>query len=153
MSYETSETCAVKYELELPIQARSDVVWKSLVEETNAWWLPDFHMVGANSVVSFDAQAGGQLLERSTDGGSLLWYTVQMCLPKKSIHLVGHMAPAFGGPAISMLELALEDKDGGTLFIVREAIFGDTSESGAKCQSEGWELLFGDGLRKFAESK
>jgi len=153
MSYETGETCTVKYELELPIRASVEVVWKSLVDETNAWWLPEFHMAGPESVVSFDANAGGLLVERAEDGSSLLWYTVQMCVPKQSIHLVGHTAPQWGGPALSMLELALEDADGGTLFIVREAIFGNTSESSAKCQSEGWELLFGDGLRKHAESR
>jgi len=152
MSVETSETRTVKYELEIPIRASVDDVWKSLVDGINTWWLPDFHMVGADSVVSFDAVAGGQLVERSEDGGSLLWYTVQMCLPKQSIHLVGHTAPAWGGPSLSMLELALEDADGGTLFIVREAIFGHVSESTAKGQSEGWELLFGDGLRKHVES-
>ncbi len=153
MSYETEETSAVIYELELPIAASLDRVWDSLVDETNAWWLPDFHMVGADSVVSFDAQAGGQLIERALDGGSLLWYTVQMCMPKKSIHLVGHMAPQWGGPGISMLELALEDADDGTVLTVKDALFGRVSSSGAKTQCEGWELLFGDGLRAFAESR
>ena len=151
MTIETDETRTVKYELEIPIQASVDKVWAALVDETNAWWLPDFHMVGEDSVVSFDAQAGGQLIERSANGGSLLWYTVQMCVPKQSVHMVGHMAPQYGGPGISMLELALEDNDGGTLFTVRDAMFGSVTEATAKTMSEGWELLFGDGLRAFVE--
>ncbi|MFT5285980.1 MAG: hypothetical protein ACI8TQ_002148 [Planctomycetota bacterium] len=151
MSFETEPTQTVKYELEVPIQAPVDKVWSTLVDETNAWWLPDFHMVGADSIVTFDAQAGGRLVESSADGGSLLWYTVQMVVPKEWIHLVGYMAPPWGGPGISMLELALEDHDGGTLLTIKDAMFGAVSEATAKTMSEGWELLFGDGLRAFVE--
>ncbi len=124
MNSETPPIQALQYELQIPIDAPQAEVWKALTEETNAWWLPDFHMVAADSVVSLQARAGGHLIESVADGGSLLWYTVQMCVPGKSLHLVGFMAPEWGGPATTMLELSLEETDTGTRLVLRDALFG-----------------------------
>ena len=49
------ETRAVVFELEIAIDAPRDHVWQALVDETNAWWLPDFHMVGEGSIVTLAA--------------------------------------------------------------------------------------------------
>ncbi len=151
MKSETAPIQALKYELQIPIDAPQAVVWKALTEETNAWWLPDFHMVAADSVVSLQARAGGHLIESVADGGSLLWYTVQMCVPGKSLHLVGFMAPEWGGPATTMLELSLDETDTGTMLVVRDALFGQITESTAKSLEEGWGKLFGQGLKQHAE--
>ena len=151
MNSETLPVQSLKYELQIPIDAPRADVWKALTEETNAWWLPDFHMVDADSVVSLQARAGGQLIESKADGGSLLWYTVQMCVPGKSLHLVGFMAPEWGGPATTMLELSLDESDTGTLLVVRDALFGQVTESTANSLEEGWEKLFGQGLRRHVE--
>ncbi len=141
----------LRYELEIPIKASKEKVWKSLTEETNAWWLPDFHVVGEGSVITFDARAGGHLIETKEGGGSLLWYTVTMVTPERSIHMVGHMAPEWGGPATTMLELALVENDGETLFRVRDAIYGNASASSAKSLEDGWRKLFTEGLAAHAE--
>ena len=73
MSSEELETRALKYEFSVDIDAPREAVWRSLVDEMDAWWLPDFRMVGAGSVVSFEARAGGQMIETQEDGSSLLW--------------------------------------------------------------------------------
>ncbi len=140
------------YELEIVIDATPEEVWRALTEETNAWWLPDFHMMGEGSVVTFDARAGGQLVERTEPGGSLLWYTVQMCTPHVSLHLVGHIAPEWGGPATTMLRLGLEERDGGTVLVVQDATFGHTSAETAKSLEDGWRQLFTDGLKRYVEA-
>ena len=152
MSSVESNASVRKYELEIAIDATKDVVWKALTTETNAWWLPDFHMVGEGSVVTFDAQAGGHLIERIEGGGSLLWYTVTLCTPGESIHLVGHVAPEWGGPMTSMLQLALQERDGQTILVVQDASFGNTSDSHAKTLEDGWRWLFTDGLKAHVES-
>ena len=141
----------LRYELEIRIKATAERVWAALTEETNAWWLADFHMVGEGSVVKFDARAGGHLIETMAGGGSLLWYTVNMCIPQRSIHLVGHMAPEWGGPATTMLELALVEGDGVTHLRVSDALFGNVSASTAKSLEDGWRQLFGDGLGAYVE--
>lgn len=145
-------TRAAKYELEIPIQAPVEIVWKALTEDTNAWWLPDFHMVGKGSVVTLDARAGGQLIETQPDGGSLLWYTVQYCKPGEALYLVGYVAPDWGGPATTMLKLALEEHDGGTRLAVSDALFGCIEDSGVQSLHEGWTQLFTDGLKKHVEA-
>lgn len=73
----TSKTGCVQYELEIEIKADQQVVWNAIIEETNAWWLPDFHMVDAASTVEFDIRPGGRgLIEHQDGGGFLQWYTV-----------------------------------------------------------------------------
>ena len=151
MSPTTLETRAVTYELELEIAASPETVWKSLTEETDAWWLPDFRMVGPNSRVEFDSRAGGQLIERTEDGGSLLWYSVLMSVPGQSLDLVGHVTAAYGGPATTMLRLGLEASETGTLFKISDALVGHVKESSVSSLESGWMQLFRDGLKKHAE--
>ena len=65
----TSKTGCVQYELEIEIKAEQQVVWNAIIEETNAWWLPDFHMVDEASTVEFDIRPGGRGLIEHRDGG------------------------------------------------------------------------------------
>jgi len=146
------ETRALKYEIVVAINAPLNSVWSALVDETDAWWLPDFHMLGEGSEVTLEARAGGALLEAREDGGSLLWYTVQMCVPGQSLHLVGQIAPEWGGPATSMLALALSERDGQTLLTVRDALFGQVTQAHADSQREGWIALFTNGLKRHVEA-
>jgi len=152
MNMDPQPTGALQYTFEVSIDASPAAVWKALTDETNVWWLPDFHMVGEQSVVTLEARAGGQLIETQADGASLLWYTVQMCLPGRSLHLVGHIAPDWGGPATSMLELTLAEREAGTLLTVRDALFGQVTEKHAANQRDGWIQLFSDGLKRHVEA-
>ena len=52
MSVEFLETRAFKYELSIEINAAPPEVWTALIEETDAWWLPDFHILGTGSGTS-----------------------------------------------------------------------------------------------------
>ena len=144
-----------EYFIEIPIAAPPETVWRCLTEEIDAWWLPDFRLVGAGSRVTLDARAGGQLLEQLEGGGSLLWYTVAMCTPGRSLDLVGHLSPDYGGPATSMLKLELEaaGRDrGATLLKVRDALVGHLSPTLARTMRDGWTQLFTDGLAAHAAS-
>ena len=51
------------YELELPIQAKRDVVWEALTVSINEWWLPDFRILGPDSRVELDPVLGGHIAE------------------------------------------------------------------------------------------
>jgi len=48
------------------IDAPRERVWQALVDETNAWWLPDFHMVGEGSVVTLGSQIAFRTQTRGT---------------------------------------------------------------------------------------
>ena len=151
MSARTLETQAVQYELEVSIDATPEQVWSALTASTDAWWLADFRMCGEGSRVTLEARAGGQLVEQRDDGSSLLWYTVQMCTPGEALHLVGHLGPDWGGPATSMMKVALAAAGDGTLLKIQDALFGALSESAANSLESGWRQLFEDGLKAYVE--
>lgn len=150
----SSAASCLQYELEIPINASPERVWNAIFEETNFWWLPDFHMAGTDSVVTFDATPGGTgLLESHKNGGGLLWYQVQYCLPQEfKIYLVGYLATDFGGPATSHLKLALETAENGCIFKVADAQHGNVDLKSADSQCEGWNQLFTDGLKEYVEN-
>lgn len=143
----------LKYELEIAIDADPDRVWEALINDTNAWWLSDFHMVGPDSVVTFDAQAGGHLMETTPDGGSLLWYTVQFCQPgQHTLHLVGNLGPDWGGPSTTNLTLRVESgAAGGSILKVTDAHHGRVDEASIQSLESGWNQLFSDGLKRYVE--
>jgi uncharacterized protein YndB with AHSA1/START domain len=139
--------------VEIAINAPRGRVWKALTDETNAWWLPEFHILGAGSVVTLDPRAGGGLIEQVEGGGSLLWYTVLMNQPDEfTMHLVGHTAPPWGGPHTSLLQLTVEATGAETCLLkVHDARFGHIDEATIKSHEEGWTWLFTDGLKRFVE--
>ena len=149
----TTEARVASYELEIAIDAPRERVWEAMTDETNAWWLPDFHILGEGSVVTFDTQAGGALIERLEGGGSLLWYTVLMNqLDQFTLYLVGHTAPTWGGPNTSILQLAVEaNSEKASVLKVNDARFGHIDEGNIKSHEEGWTWLFTDGLKRFVE--
>ena len=147
-----AETNITQYELEVEIQASPQRVWETLTESTDAWWLPDFRTVSGDSVVHFDATAGGTLIERNSDGESLLWYTVQMVVPGKAIYLVGHTAPDWGGPSLSMMKLAIEERADGCALLVSDSLLGVARDEQATGMADGWRQLFTDGLKRLVEA-
>ena len=153
MTVQTSEATVAQYELEIPIDRPREDVWRGLTEDMGVWWLPDFHMVGEGSVVTFDARAGGQMIESREGGGSLLWFTVQWCSPGEVLYLVGHHAPDWGGPATGMIKISLEDREGGTLVRFTDSHHGHVSEENLASLHEGWTQLLTAGLKAHVESR
>lgn len=153
MSATTMETRAVSYTFEVRIEAPKQSVWDALTEGINAWWLPDFHMMGADSVVRFEARAGGQLIEERADGSGLLWYTVSMCTPGTCLYMHSFTAPEWGGPHTTLLKLALEEDSGATVLRVTDSLVGHVTDSTANTMQEGWTQLFSEGLKAHLESR
>ncbi len=152
MSEAAQHATVAGYELEVEIQAPPEHVWSALFEDINAWWLPDFHMVGPASMVRFDAQAGGGLVEELPGEGSLLWCTVHWIRPaQRVVYLIGHLAPDWGGPACSHLKFAVESRGQGSVLKVTDSHFGHISPSNLASLQEGWTCLFRDGLKQFIE--
>lgn len=142
-------------ELEIAIEAPRERVWSAIFDETDLWWLPDFRVMGADSKVTFDPQPGGRgMVEDLADGGGLLWFNVQMYIPSEfKVYLTGHIAPEWGGPTTSMLKLALDEAESGCVFKLTDARHGHVDEKMTENYRAGWQQLFGDGLKKFVESK
>ena len=149
----TSASRCVQYELEIEIKADRATVWKALIEETNGWWLPDFHMVDESSVVEFDVRPGGRgLIEHRDNGAFLSWYSVQLYLPEQfKVYLLGHVAPDWGGPATNHLCFFLEEHQEGCTLKVSDAHHGHVSDDYINSLNDGWGRLLGDGLRRYVE--
>lgn len=141
----------LSYRLEVPIQASASVVWHALTQELSSWWPPDFHVVAPDSEIELEPVAGGALRELTAGGASLLWYTVQMVIPGERLHLVGHIAPRWGGPITSMLELELASTADTCVLHVHDALVGSVSEQHAGMQREGWVRIFEGGLKAHVE--
>lgn len=150
-----SDAACAQYELQVQIEAPPERVWRAIVEETNAWWLPDFHMVGENSTVEFDTSPGGRgLVEYTDDGGNLLWYSVHFFLPKEyKVYLVGHIAPDWGGPSTSNLRISVTETDSGDSVVqISDAVHGNIDDGSLQSLESGWNQLFTDGLKSYIEN-
>ncbi len=143
-----------QYELEIAIDAPADRVWEAIFEETNYWWLPDFHVMGTGSTLTFDRQPGGRgLVEQTETGGALLWFHVHMLLPEQhTVYLFGHVAPEWGGPNTSSLKLAVESNGDGCVLKVTDARHGQLDQQHLESNEAGWLQLFTDGLKHHVET-
>lgn len=146
-----SELGLIRIDLEFPIAAPRERVWQALVAEMGQWWRQDFYMGSPVQPMVFEARPGGRLYEDWGNGGGLLWYTVLALEPPGALDMVGHLTPAFGGPASSMLRLCLKDTGATTLLQLSDSVFGRVSEDSAARLREGWQLLFGEGLTPYVE--
>ena len=141
------------FELDIFVSLARAEVWKILTESTNAWWLPDFHMLGKDSTVTLDATAGGLLLESHESAGTLLWYTVHMAEPGAALYMVGHSFSQWGGPRTSMLTLTLSDTESGCKLAVHDSLIGRVTDEAVSRLRDGWTKLFGEGLKSYCEWK
>jgi hypothetical protein len=98
-----------------------------------------------------EPRVGGRVYEDRGDGNGSLWFTVTSIDPPESLHLIGHLTPAYGGPAQSMLELKIEPRDGGSVLRVADTLWGNLSDSTGRSIDEGWRMLFEDALKTYVE--
>ena len=146
------ETGIARVEMEIPIAAGPDRVWRAMVDDVAAWWPADFLASGAGARMRFDATVGGRLLEERPDGAGVLWYTVIAVEPGRSVDLVGHLTPSYGGPATTMLRLALRAEGPRTVLELSDARYGRVSGKDDASLEQGWRLLFEGGLKTYVES-
>ncbi|MEP3226542.1 MAG: hypothetical protein ABJO01_11245 [Parasphingorhabdus sp.] len=148
---EITDAKIIKYQFEVPINRSPADIWDVMINKIDAWWMDDFRALGNGSIVTLNAERGGQLIESNADGADLEWYRIQMVSPGQALYLVGYMAPDWGGPTTSMLKLAVEERSDGGALVVSDALLGNVTEASANSAESGWKILFGDGLKNFAE--
>jgi uncharacterized protein YndB with AHSA1/START domain len=141
---------AASYALDLRIEATPARVWAALTAEIDAWWLPDFHTARSPSTMSLEPVPGGRLLERTADGGGVLWYTVHAVDPGRALTLVGPLSSG-EGPGSSTLALSLAAEDGGCRLTLANGLFGRFDDALPGRLRDGWETLLGQGLKAYVE--
>ncbi len=63
---------------------------------------------------------------------------------------MGHTAPDWGGPKLSMLKLSLESRGEATVLKVSETVMGRLGKD-PHATEQGWRQLFGGGLKRYVE--
>jgi len=141
--------------IEVEIEAARERVWEAFCEETAQWWPADFRCLGDSESVTLEARAGGHLLERASNGATLLWGQVLSCTPGENMNFAAHIAPPFGGPAIGYTFFEFVEQGAGkTLVRLTNHMMGDLGPEPAAMRtnvSEGWRHLIGTGLKKHVE--
>ena len=145
-----TDASVASYEVSVSIQSSRARVWRGLTDQLNAWWLPDFHMLGTDSIVRLELKPGGRMYEESETGG-LLWYTVLAFEVEKSLDVVGFCTPQWGGPATSMLSFRLATDGDATLLRMTDALSGHVSQKQIDSLYSGWTNLLFSGLKPYVE--
>ena len=147
VSQKWSEVRCAQYEFSIVIEASHEQVWRGLTDQLDKWWLPDFHMLGTNSIVTLEPRAGGRLFEQNGDQ-HLLWYTVIAIQKSESLDLVGYINAKYGGPATTMLNVTLSVESANrTVLRISDSLYGQVTDGLVNSLSTGWQMLFTVGLK------
>lgn len=137
-------------ELEVEIDAPRERVWQGLTDEIGEWWPQEFFTTKSPRF-TLEPRVGGHMYEDTGDGTGAIWFQVTAVRPLESMHLQGHIAPPFGGPATSLVTLALEERDGKTVFKLTDALFGVLPEKDRECLVKGWRQIFEGKFKSYFE--
>src|SRR3954469_9616856 len=138
------------HRLSLEIAKPPGAVWKAFTRDIQHWWPKDFYATESPKRIVFEVKPGGRLYEDAGEGNGLVWYHVIALDAPNSITMSGFIAPPFGGPATSLLNVSFSTKDkSSTAMEVTDSTFGCLGDASATAES--WRLLFKDGFKKWVE--
>jgi len=145
-----TEVTSATHRLRLEIAKPQAAVWKAFTKEIHAWWPKDFYVTESPRRIVFEARPGGRIYEDSGKGNGLVWYHVIAVDAPNSITMSGFIAPPFGGPATSLLNVSFSAKGkSATAMEVTDSTFGCLGDP--KATKEGWRLLFEEGFKSWIE--
>ena len=148
---EVTPAATAVLKMEFPIRATPERVWQAITEETGRWWDQDFAALSGSGGARLEPRLGGRLYEETPDGKGLTWSTVIAIDPGESIDFLGCMTPEWSGPAMTMVKLAVEPAEEGTVLRMTEGLLGNITDATVKSMEEGWSFLFGTKLRGYLE--
>lgn len=146
-------TNSINILMEIPIRASLQQVWNCLINDISIWWRKDFHSSPKTKQFILEPKIGGRMYEDYGNNEGLLWANVIVLDSPKTLELKGHLTPEFGGPAVSFLKLSLKEAGENTILTLSDTVFGAVSEASNKSLKEGWELLFAESFKNYAESE
>src|ERR1044072_3831823 len=149
---EVYESKAAIVRLTYKIEAPLERVWRVSTEEAVSWWDADFAALAGSSGVKLEPILGGRLYEELPDGQGLEWGRVIAINPPTSIDFQGMMTPSFGGPTLNTVQLSLAPTESGTEMTMTEGLIGRVTDEGLAQMQQGWDFLFGQKLKNYAES-
>jgi uncharacterized protein YndB with AHSA1/START domain len=145
-----SPITSATHRLSLEIAKPQAAVWKAFTGEIHSWWPKDFYATESPQRIVFEVKPGGRLYEDSGKGNGLVWYHVIALDAPNSITMSGFIAPPFGGPATSLLNVSFSARGKSTTAMeVTDSSFGCLGDTAAT--KEGWRMLFEAGFKRWIE--
>jgi uncharacterized protein YndB with AHSA1/START domain len=138
-------------ELQVRIAADQQRVWRALVADISRWWPTSFNVGGESARMTIEPRVGGRMFEDWGQDRGVLWSTIILFDPPHRIEFAGHLTPSFGGPATSMIQIALAAEGKETVLSLTDSVFGRVAKSTIASLGEGWKMLFADSLKQYVE--
>ena len=140
----------ITIEIEAPVAQ----TWAAMINDIGQWWREDFLVCEGSLGMHLEARVGGMLFEKLEGDGGFAWGNVISFQPDKHLAYVAQIVPPWGGPAQSVVQLALAPNDNGTTLTLTDSLIGHVTDELASSLDEGWRQLYGEGgLKTFVESK
>lgn len=141
--------------IKVEIASSRDEVWQAMVHEIGKWWREDFLVCAGSRGMDLEPRVGGLLFETAeAEGSGFVWGQVIRFEPSDHLAYTAQLAPPWGGPAHSIVQIALSENEGGTLLTLSDALVGHLSAELLQSLEDGWLQLFGDGgLKSYLEGK
>jgi len=147
----TKAARTARVEVATTVAAPPYQVWKALVDETDAWWPANFRTLPGTKRFVLEAQLGGRMYEDLGGGAGLVWYTVTGLVRGVELRLQGSISAEFGGPAVTLVVIRLDDTEGGTRVTLTDCLVGAIDAAKVKAIEDGWKVLIDGALKKHTE--
>jgi uncharacterized protein YndB with AHSA1/START domain len=141
----TSAPLAAIHEVRFSIvlAAARPAAWRALTTAIDTWWPADYRATAGPGRMQLEPHLGGRLWETpradTKSGNGVLWYQVIALDEPASLVLSGFLAPPFGGPALSLLRLTLEEGVAGTTTLeLHDSIVGRVDAAQVEA---GWRSI------------
>ncbi len=138
--------------VETSLAASKERVWTAFTTEIDRWWIKDFNNSPNTQRFVLDAKLGGLMYEDADNDEGLVWATVIGLDQPNNLLLKGLLSPKLGGPAISFINIFLEQSKKKTVIQLSEVILGDISVTLQDEISKRWNQLLNKGLKPFVEA-
>jgi len=148
-------TGAANVVLEIEIDAPVSTTWNAMIQDIGQWWRRDFLICENSTGMTLEPHVGGLLLERAGDDGcGYAWGSIISFQPESHLGYVAQIVPPFGGPAQSVVQIALETLENDrTKLTLTDSIIGHVTDDLFSCLEDGWRMLYADGgLKTYVES-
>lgn len=135
------------------IEAPRQRVWQALTKEIDDWWPREWYANSQSKKISLDARLGGLLFEQAKRGEGWVWATIIALEAPNNLQFKGHLTPAFGGPALSFIDIKLDQWGNTTKVALDDTIMGDISSSLEDARTDIWRGILNEGLKNWVESQ
>ena len=144
----------------VPIEIAAPVAqtWQPMITEIGQWWRKDFLVCEGSLGMNLEPRIGGLLFEKLEGDGGFAWGHVISFQPNKHLAYVAQIVPPWGGPAQSVVQIALEpgkeDPESATVLTLTDSLIGHMNDELLSCLDDGWRQLYGEGgFKSYIEAK